>query len=64
MLTEKEAKKLNGLIHKLIQAEVTDSWKGGGDPQDIPIIEAELKIARLQVKKYLQELQTLSHKKQ
>lgn len=42
------------LITELVVAEVEDSWKGGGDPKDIPAIEADLKIARLDLENYLQ----------
>lgn len=34
------------LLQRLIDAEVADSWKGGGDPADIPEIEQELREAR------------------
>jgi hypothetical protein len=33
-------------VTRLIKAEISDSWKGGGDPSDIPDIERELAEAR------------------
>ena len=32
-------------VHELVQAEIADSWKGGGHPADMPEIEAECKCA-------------------
>lgn len=39
-------KKLALLIERYGSALVADSWKGGGDPDDIPDIEYELEKAR------------------
>jgi hypothetical protein len=44
-----EAKKLKRAIRQLVLAEIADSWKGGGYPEDIPIIEEELRRARIRV---------------
>lgn len=38
--------KLKAVVRRLVRAEVADSWKGGGDPSDIPAIEQELKQAK------------------
>lgn len=38
--------KLKQLVDRLIKAAGADSWKGGGHPEDIPAIEAELRDAR------------------
>lgn len=40
-------KEIRAAVERLIDAEVADSWKGGGDPADIPYIEQELEIARM-----------------
>lgn len=40
---------------RLIEAEVAHSWKGGGDPGDIPDIEIELAQARAQFEYCLKE---------
>lgn len=45
--------KLLELIDELVQAEVASSWAGGGAPEDAPILEAELRIARLELDSYL-----------
>ena len=42
-------------IGRVIQAELDDSWKGGGDPDDHEEIEAELEDARTDLAKYLEE---------
>lgn len=42
-------RKVDVLIHRAIQ----DSWKGGGDPADIPEIEKALSDARKDVMNYL-----------
>lgn len=39
-------KRLRRAIRRLVLAHEADSWKGGGDPDDIPAIERELKAAR------------------
>lgn len=43
-------------VRRLIEAEVADSWKGGGDPADIPDIEDELIEARVQFEEALKEI--------
>ena len=48
-MNKQQAKQLKVAIQELVDAEVADSWKGGGDPADIPIIEAELKACRIVV---------------
>lgn len=55
-LTPKQAEELHRLIRSLVRAEVADSWKGGGYPDDIPIIEGELKAARIRIKLYINRL--------
>jgi hypothetical protein len=44
---------LMGYVNRLVKAEVADSWKGGGDPADIPYIESELKDSRAELKAFL-----------
>lgn len=43
-------------VRRLIDAEVADAWKGGGDPDDIPDIEFELREARAQFEDCLKEI--------
>lgn len=57
MITSAQTKKLQRLIKNLVQAEIADSWKGGGDLADIPIIEAELLLAKSRLAQYLLQLQ-------
>lgn len=40
---------LQEAIRRLVRAEIADSWKGGGYPEDIPIIEEDLRRARIRV---------------
>lgn len=44
------------LIHDFAKAEVDDSWKGGGDPNDESLIEAELEVATLRLQRYIDKL--------
>ena len=39
-------RKVRAAVRGLVKAEVADSWKGGGDPEDIPLIEERLKHAK------------------
>lgn len=48
-MNKSEAAQLKTAIRKLVLAEVADSWKGGGYPEDLPIIEEELRAARIRV---------------
>lgn len=57
MITAHEARKLVKLIERYRDAEVEDSWKGGGDPADIPYIEEELRLARSALEQYIVQLQ-------
>lgn len=44
-MTPEQARKLRRLIRQYALAKVEDSWKGAQDPQDRPVVEAELKAA-------------------
>ena len=48
--------KLRKAIQRLVDAEVADSWKGGGDPADIPFIEQELELAKMYLEIILKDL--------
>lgn len=41
MLKPHQATKLRRLINNYAVSMVNDSWKGGGNPEEIPLIEAE-----------------------
>lgn len=56
-ITSKQAKELRKRIAKLVKAEVADSWKGGGNPADKPIIEEDLRIANKRLREYIVTLQ-------
>lgn len=45
---EARRQRLRRVVRELVAAEIADSWKGGGggDPVDIPYIEARVKVAR------------------
>lgn len=47
MLTKAEAAKLRRAVTRYVRARIEHSWKGGGDPADIPAINAEYKAARI-----------------
>lgn len=53
----KQAAKLRRFVRRLVNAEVNNSWwKGGGDPDDWPAIEEELKKAKKALDKFISEL--------
>lgn len=55
-MTAKQAFKLKKLILQRINAEIADSWKGGGDPDDWDAIERRLRDAKRKLKAYIEEL--------
>lgn len=57
MITRSQAKKLLQLIARYRDAEIDDSWKGGGDPAHIPDIEDELRESKEALEKYIHKLQ-------
>jgi hypothetical protein len=52
-------RKLREAVKRLVKAEIDDSWKGGGDPDDIPGIERELELARGNYKRRLGDVERL-----
>jgi hypothetical protein len=50
---------LENCIADYASAMVADSWKGGGDPGDIPVIEAQLESARAMMNRHLLEVRRL-----
>lgn len=48
--------KLKSLIRRLVQAEVNHSWKGNGDPNDVPRIERTRTIARKRLNDAIDQL--------
>lgn len=49
---------LRRAVRRLVQAEVANTWKGGGDPADIPLVERELKAARKHYETVLKRIET------
>jgi len=47
---------LEELCQRLADAQQEDSWKGGGDPDAIPIIEAELELAKLKLRTHIDKM--------
>lgn len=54
-MTPAQARKLRRLIRQYAQAKVEDSWKGAQDPQDRPVIEAELKAAKQKLDTFINQ---------
>lgn len=44
------------LVREYAEAETADSWKGGGDPVDIPLIEAQLELARVRLEAHVTKM--------
>lgn len=44
---------LEELCQQLADAQEADSWKGGGDPEYIPVVEAELELAKLKLRTHI-----------
>lgn len=58
-ITSNQSRRIAMLVRELIEAEITNSWKGGGDPQDTPEIEADLVKARIKLATYLDHLENV-----
>jgi alanine-alpha-ketoisovalerate/valine-pyruvate aminotransferase len=59
MITMQERKRLMRAIKNLVKAEIENSWKGGGNPDDIPAIENRLKRAQYHMLRTINELAEL-----
>ena len=55
---KKQKFKLMRAVRRLVDAELNDSWKGGGDPADIPDVEKELVLAKLAYRSVIAEVFT------
>jgi hypothetical protein len=51
-----DADKLRRAIRRLVRAEIANSWKGGGDPEDIPVIGEELHAAKTRLSVLITQL--------
>jgi hypothetical protein len=52
-----EFQTLRTLIGEYAQAAVADSWKGGGDPAEIPIFEAQLTLAQTKLDAHIERME-------
>ena len=49
-------RKLLQLIKDYAEARIAESWKGGGDPADIPVIEANEKLAEANLFSHIEKM--------
>lgn len=56
MISKSQKRAIQRAVRQLVKAEVNDSWKGGGNPADIPIIEMELKETKARFHRLLNRL--------
>ena len=47
---------LHNLIHEYTDHAIAESWKGGGDPADIPVLEAQLELARTKLERHIDKV--------
>lgn len=45
--------KLVRLIRRYTDAAICESWKGGGDPESAPLLEARLELARTELNEWI-----------
>ena len=46
---------MRNCIRRLVKAEIANSWKGCGNPADIPAVEKELKLAKAALNRAIAE---------
>jgi hypothetical protein len=44
-------------INEYAEAMVAESWKGGGDPADIPVVEAQLELSKAKLDAHLERME-------
>jgi hypothetical protein len=49
--------RLSKLIAEYVDAAIAESWKGGGDPAEIEVLEARMNIARLELNVHMEKMQ-------
>lgn len=54
---ESDWAKMVRLIAEYAEAYCADSWKGGGDPEAIPLIEQELELSRMRLNHHISVMQ-------
>ena len=55
-LTLSQRKTLHRKITAYVVAAIRDSWAGGGDPADVPLLEANLNITERDLSSYIKSL--------
>jgi len=53
---QKTSDRLRRRLKRYVEAAIAESWKGGGDPDNIPEINAELRFASASLKEVISEL--------
>ena len=48
---------LKSLISDFAAVSVAESWKGGGDPADVSVLEARLTLATLRLEAHIQKME-------
>lgn len=48
---------LRFLISEYVDAAVAESWKGGGDPADIPVLDAQLELAKAKLYGHIEKME-------
>lgn len=44
------------MIDNYAVASIAESWKGGGDPQDVDVLEMRLKLTRLELEAHIAKM--------
>ena len=53
----KEIRNLKLAVKALVEAELENQWKGAGRPEDIPLVEANLRLRKAAYKRAIVALQ-------
>jgi hypothetical protein len=56
-ITEQQARRLRVLISDYGTDLVANSWKGSGDPADVPLIEQDLAYSKRKLEEFIHELE-------
>jgi hypothetical protein len=61
VMTKKKAPRdqwavLTELIQDYVDASIAESWKGGGDPVDIPVLEVQLQLALVKLNSHIETM--------
>lgn len=56
MITPTERAVLRQIIRRLVRAEVAESWKGSGPFEEYPLLEAETRAAKRELRVFLNRI--------